>query len=229
MTVGPYVFGDHRRHLWVAANSGLTDKLAHFLPRLRAAIPNLTDIELPPSATKENAAQVRNAGFFAHMYEVARDLTPEQFAASALASHKRIGAGALELNFEGGAVEQMGLREYITRTIKAVRKTKPNLPVQANCVPYKAGFVPVALINSDPKLTVCFQGYLGNMDRLVSSEFLLRDALQWGLLLEKVNVMEAIMCSPNFGLPREITLSETRNRGAYYIDDLLLDAGLLPS
>jgi hypothetical protein len=228
MTVGPYVFGDHRRHLWVAENASLTDKLTHFLPRLRAAIPNLTDLELPPTATNAHVQQVKAAGFFAHMYEVAHGRTPEAFADAAMANHSRIKAGGLELNFEGSAVEQMGLNLYITRTLKRVRAKKPNLPVQANCVPYKAGMVPVVLINEDPKLTVCFQGYLGNMDKLVSSEFLLRDALQWGLRLEKVTVMEAVMCSPAPGRPREITLSETRNRGAYYIDDLLLDAGLLP-
>jgi len=229
MTVGPQVFGDGRRHLWVAESSNLTDKLKHFLPRLRAAIPNLTDLELPPTATRTNSDQVRAAGFFASMYEVAHGRTPEAFVDSALANHARIKVGGLELNFEGSAVEQMGLRIYIDRALTRLRSKKPNLPTSINVVPYKAGMMPVARINQDPNLTLTIQGYGGNMEALYSEADLLREALSWGLREEKVTIMSAIMCAQGVGGPREVTLPQVRNRGAFYIDDLLFDAGLLPS
>jgi hypothetical protein len=229
MTVGPYVFGDGRRHLWVAENANLTDKLKHFLPRLRGAIPNLTDIELPPSATRTHSDMVRAAGFFANSYEVAHGRTPLAFADSALANHGRIKVGGLELNFEGSAVEQMGLKTYITQTIARVRSKKPLLPVSINVVPWKAGMVPVALINDDQKLTLTIQAYEGNMDGLVAADDLMREALKWGIRPEKITIMHAVQCAQFIGGPRQITLPKVRDRGAFYIDDLLLDAGLLPS
>ena len=225
---GPHVFKDYRRGLWVASNSNLTDKLIHFLPRLRAAIPNLTDIFLPPEATKSHRQQVLGAGFFQHMYDVAHGDGPVEFADRALARHKAQGAGALELDFEGSGIGgDENLASYIATTVARVRKSKPNLPLRINVTPYKGQFLPVGNINDDSQLFLCVQSYLGNMDGLVAPDDAIWNAVAWGVRPEKVTAMHAIMCSQRPGLPRQATLPQVRNRGAFYIDDLLLDAGLI--
>ena len=228
--IGPHVFKDYRRGLWVASNDNLTDKLVHFLPRLRAAIPNLTDIFLPPEATKSHRQQVLQAGFYQHMYDVAHGDGPEAFADRALNRHKNQGAGALELDFEGSGIGgDVNLPQYIARTVARVRKTKPNLPLRVNVVPYKGQFLPVGLINDDAQLFLAVQSYLGNMDALLAPDDVIWNVVAWGVRPEKVTAMHAIMCSQRVGGPREVTLPQVRNRGVFYIDDLLLDAGLLPN
>ena len=229
MMVGPHVFGDYRRGLWVASNANLTDKLTHFLPRLRAAIPNLTDIFLPPEATINHRKQVLAAGFFQHMYDVAHGRTPIQFADQALNRHANQKAGALELDFEGSGIGgDRNLASYIRQTMARVRSKKRNLPVRVNVVPYKGQFLPLNVINDDPNTFLCVQAYLGNMDAPVAADDARWDAVAWGVKPEKVTIMHPVMCSQRPGLPRQVTLPQVRNRGAFYIDDLLLDAGLLP-
>lgn len=226
MSAGPHVFGDNRRGLWIAYNANLTDKLKHYLPRLRNAIPNLTDVFLPPEAGISHKDQCRQADFFVHTYDVAHDRDPVTFAKAALARRKAQGGGALELNFEGGAISDDGMAAYITATIKQVRKTNPNLPVRINVVPFKGRYLPIMFINEDPQLFVCAQSYGGNMDILFAADEVKADLTNYGIFSAKVNVMHAVMCSRGAG-PRHLTLPDVRNKGAFYIDDLLLDAGLL--
>jgi len=228
MPVGPSVFGPNRRGLWVASSANLGDKLAHFLPRLIFAIPNLTDLFLPPEATEVHKLQVRAAGFYAHMYDVARGRTPIQFADAALLRHAAQKSGGLELNFEGSAITDEGLANYITATIKRLRSKKPNLPVRINVVPFKGQFLPVNFINADAQLFVCAQTYGGNMDILYAADEVKDNLTNYGVFSSKANVMHPVMCSHKPGEPRQITLPLVRNTGAFYIDDLLLDAGLLP-
>jgi hypothetical protein len=232
MTVGPHVFKDNRRSLWVQGGqttANMRSKLEHFLPRLRGAIPNLTDIFLPPECTNAHRQQVIALGFFQHVYDVAHGRTPIQFADDALARHTAQKAGALELNFEGSAITDVGMASYITATIKRVRAKKPNLAVRINVVPYKGQFLPVALINEDPNLFLCVQAYFGNMEGLAAPDDVIWNAVAYGVRPEKVTAMHAVMCAQRPGGKRQVTLPQVRNRGAFYIDDLLLDAGLLPS
>lgn len=228
MSVGPHVFGNGRRGLWVAENANLTDKLKHYLPRFKNAIPNLTDLFLPPSATADHARMCRAAGFFAHLYVVAHDKSAADLAKHGLERRKALGTGAIEFNLEGGAqVQDPVLKKYATDLVDVVRDTNPNLPIRLNYVPLKGFAMPVQLINSDPQLFVIAQGYGGNMDLLYAADEILSDMLNWGVRPEKASVMHAIMCSRGSG-PRQLTLPHVRNKGAFYIDDLLLDAGLLP-
>jgi hypothetical protein len=235
MSTGPHVFGDNRLGLWSAPTykagvysaSAYKDKLTHFLPRLRMAVPNLTDIFLPPEAGIAHKDQCRQANFFVHTYAVAHGMDPVWFAKSSLARRKVQGTGALELNFEGSAVEQMGLFDYVTQTIAEVRRTNPNLPVRINVVPFKGQFLPRDLIVTDPNLFVIAQTYGGNMEILYAADEVKRDLTAWGIPEEKVSVQHAVMCSGPY-YPRQITLPVIRGRASLYIDDLLLDAGLLP-
>ena len=226
MSAGPHVFGDNRLGLWVANSSNLTDKLKHFLPRLKGAVPNLTDLFLPPEAWISHKDQCRQAGFFTHTYDVAHGRSPIEFAKAALARRRIQGTGALELNFEGAAITDGGMKQYIVSTITQVRKTNPNLPVRINVVPFKGQFLPVDLINDDDDLFVISQNYGGNMEILYASDEVKRDLTAWGIQEEKVSIQHAIMCSGP-GYARQITLPVVRGRGSLYIDDLLLDAGLL--
>ena len=228
MSAGPHVFGDRRLGLWVATNEAMTDKLKHFLPRLRVAVPNLTDLFLPPQAGISHKDQCRQAGFFTHTYDVAYGRSPIEFAKAALARRKVQGTGALELNFEGSAISDAGMKKYITETIVQVRKTNPKLPVRINVVPFKGEFLPRDLINADNNLFVIAQGYGGNMETLYAADEVKRDLIGWGIMEDKVSVQHAIMCSGS-GYARQITLPVIRGRGSLYIDDLLLDAGLLPA
>jgi hypothetical protein len=226
MSVGPYVFGPNRRSLWVASSENLTDKLKHYAPRLRNAIPNLTDVFLPPEAGPIHKDILKQNNFFVHMYAVAHDRSPVEFADYAVARHKAQGVGALELNFEGGNITDGTLASYMEATMKRVRSKKPNLPVRANVVPFKGRYVSVQAINNDPQLYVCVQAYGGNMDILYAADEVKEDLVTYGVYPHKVTVMHAVMCSRGTG-PRQLTLPAVRDKGAFYIDDLLLDAGLL--
>ena len=228
MSAGPFVFGDKRLGLWIAYSDALTDKLKHYLPRFRGAVPNLTDLFLPPQAGISHKDQCRQAGFFTHTYDVAYGRGPVVFAKEALARRKVQGTGALELNFEGSAITDAGMKQYITATIGQIRKTNPHLPVRINVVPFKGEFLPRDLINKDPELYVIAQAYGGNMETLYAADEVKRDLTAWGIFEPKVSVQHAIMCSGP-GYARQITLPVVRGRGSLYIDDLLLDAGLLPA
>lgn len=227
MSIGPHVFGPNRRGLWVASSPNLTDKLKHYAPRLRNAIPNLTDVFLPPEAGPHHKDILKANNFFVHMYAVAHDKTPVAFADYAVARHKAMGVGAMELNFEGGArLADPLLADYIFDTIKRVRSKKPNLPVRINVVPFKGQFLPDNLIHTDPQLFVCAQTYGGNMEILYAADEVLHDLAVYTGAPLKCNVMHAVMCSRGTH-PRVLTLPTVRDKGAFYIDDLLLDAGLL--
>ena len=232
MSVGPHVFGSNRRGLWIAANEDLTSKLKHFLPRLRGPIPNLTDLFLPPSASISHKDQCRQAGFFVHTYDVAHDRDPITFAKAALAVRKRLGTGALELNFEGGAIDDRNLASYIFATVKQVRKTNPNLPLRINVVPNKGVFLNEPglkrLVAEDDELFIIAQAYGGNMDILFAADEVRHDITSRGFHGSKVSVMHAVMCRVAGSRERQITLPWVRDKGSFYIDDLLLDAGLLP-
>lgn len=239
MSAGPHVFGDNRRGLWVANNANLTDKLKHFLPRLRNAIPNLTDVFLPPEAGVSHADQVRQAGFFKHTYDVARDRDPVTFARAALARRKAQGTGALELDFEGKGIGNLSggvpgdvdanLAEYIRLTRAQIRKTNPNLPLRINVVPYKGQFLKplTKIVADDPELFIIVQAYGGNMDELFPADEVKQDITVRGFHASKVSVQHAVMCRVGGSANRQVTLPQVRNKGAFYIDDLLLDAGLL--
>ena len=231
MSSGPHVYGPNRRGIWVAPNANLTDKLKHYLPRLRNAIPNLTDLFFPPSATIAHKDQARQADFFTHMYDVAHGRTPVGFADAAVKRHQDVGFGALELNFEGSAVEQMGLNPYIRQTIARVRSKKPNLPVRINVVPFKGQFLPADLIRADPQLFVVSQTYGGNMEILYAADEVLEDLQVYTQAPEKCSVQHAVMCETgsevNGDRVRDVVLPVVRDRASFYIDDLLLDAGLL--
>lgn len=227
MAAGPHVFGRGRRGLWIAENANLTDKLKHYLPRLRNAIPNLTDLFLPPNIGIGHKDQCRQADFFTHLYVVAHDMTAVQLAEYALKRRRDLGTGAIEFNLEGGAlVQDANLKTYASNLVARVRKTNPRLPIRLNYVPFKGQFMPIDLINGDPELYVIAQGYGGNMDQLFAADEVLMDMVNWGVHPAKASVMHAIMCSRGPG-PRYLTLPGVRDKGSFYIDDLLLDAGLL--
>lgn len=233
MTIGPSVFGNDRRELWVAENANLTDKLKHFLPRLRNAIPSLTDVFLPESAGSTNRQQVINTsrtfgaydGFFCHTWAAPHGRTATAMVDAALSARDRMGGGgALELNIEG--IPDDKLRDYITAAVKRVRFRKPNLPLRINVVPFKGRYLPDALIRSDNNLFVVAQTYGGNMEILYAADEVRDDLIAYIGDPSKCSVMHAVMCSRNGG-PRQVVLPHVRNKGAFYIDDLLLDAGLL--
>lgn len=222
MSAGPHVFGDGRVGLWVQSNSNLKDKLIHFLPRLRGAVPNLTDIFLPTEATIDHRRQVLGAEFFCHKYTVNHSLAPIALADKAIAAHH---GGAMELNIEG--LSENILEQYVRDAVKRVRAKKPNLPLRINVVPFKAQWLPKDLFHSDSQLFVIAQSYGGNMEILYAADEVKRDLTAWGIPEEKVSVQHAIMCTTNPNAPRQVTLPVIRGRGSLYIDDLLQDAGLL--
>lgn len=216
-----------RRDIWIAWNENLTDKLKHYLPRFRNAIPNLTDVFLPEQATVDHRDMCREANFFAHTYGVAHSRTPEQFAKEVLARRAAQKTGAIDLNFEGGAISDTGLADYITKTIGQVRKTNPKLRVRINVVPWKGQFLPHGLINGDPNLVVGAQNYGGNMEELFGAEEIRENLVAWGITPAKAMVIHAVQCSYRPGLPRQTVIPNIRGAAGFYIDDLLLDAGLL--
>lgn len=224
MTPGPHVFGNGRFGLWIQENSGLTAKLQHILPRLRGAVPNLTDIFIPPTAVASDKQRVRDAGFFCHLWVANHSRGPLEMADYAVQRHSALGTGALELNIEGMADDK--LAGFITSALKRVRMHKPKLAVRVNVVPFKGEFLPRDLINVDPNLYVIAQAYGGNMDTLYAADEVMADLTDWGIIPAKASVMHAIMCAAP-GKPRQITLPSMRRRGSLYIDDLLLDSGLI--
>jgi hypothetical protein len=223
MTVGPHVFGDNRVGLWVASSSNLTDKLAHFLPRLRGAVPNLTDLFLPPEATPAHRTQVLMGGFFCNdYYPPPHGKQPIEYADAALAAFK---GGALELNIEG--VMDNWLDVFVKAAVDRIRAKKPNLPLRINVVPWKGEFLPSTLFVTDPKLYVIAQSYGGNMEHLYAANDVYRDLTAFGIPPEKASIQHAVMCSQAPGKPRQVTLPQVRFRGSLYLDDLLQDAGLI--
>ena len=230
MAAGPHVFGNNRQGIWVGeknTETELRDKLTHFLPRLRGPVPGLTDIFLPQSATLAHKQQCVGAGFFVSTYIVAHGDSAVTLADKALAHRNRLKSGAIEFNLEGAAVQDPVLKQYATALVARVRKTNPNLPIRLNVVPFKGYVLPVSLINGDDQLFVIAQNYGGNMEVLFGADEVEADLLDWGILRHKVSIQHAVQCSFRGG-PRQLTMPNLRNKGSLYLDDLLLDAGLLP-
>lgn len=234
MAPGPYVFGPNRVGLWVVPNSGLTDKLKHILPRVRAVIPNLTDIYLPKEAVKSHADQCRSFGFFVNTYDVTHADSAVTVARRMLAHRALLKSGAIEIDLEGAAVQpdRPALAAWATAFVNEVRRTNPNLPIRFNVTPFKGYALPVALINNDPKLAVIAQCYFGNQDGRLSEADVLEDLLDWGVERSKVQVMYGVLCDDPKG-KRVYSLPNPEykpiTKGSVYQDDLLIDAGILPA
>jgi hypothetical protein len=232
MAAGAHVFRANRVGVWVIPNANLTDKLKHVLPRLRGPIPNLTDIFLPPEATKAHADQCRAAGFFVSTYDVAHSTPPGLCAANMLAHRNVLKTGALEIDLEGAAVQpdRPALAAWAEAFVRRVRSTNPNLPIRLNVTPFKGYALPVSLINSDPQLFVIAQAYFGNQDGRCSEADVILDLLDWGVARDKVSVMYGALCeNPQqqrvYALPNPEYKPITS--GSVFSDDLLLDAGVL--
>lgn len=223
--IGPHVFGDNRMGIWIINNQNLTDKLKHVLPRLRKAVPFLTDVFLPEEATVLQRSLVRDNNFFSHLYTIPHGRGPNAYADQSAAAHTRLGGGALELNVE---IPDDQIRNYVAETVVRLRKTKPKLPVRINIAPFKARYLPVSMIEADPNLYVIEQAYFGNMDGRASEADCLLDLIENGVPVDKSSIMYGVLN----GNPRVNSLpSGIRRwqRGSIYSDDLMLDAGLLPS
>jgi hypothetical protein len=95
-----------------------------------------------------------------------------------------------------------------------------------NVVPFKGQFLPRFLIENDPHLHVIAQGYGGNMEIQFAADEVRQDLHDWGIPSDKTSVMHAVLCDVK-GTYRSLVLPEIRSKGGVYIDDLLLDAGLL--
>ena len=225
---GPHVFGDDRVGLWVASKptaQQLTDKLTHILPRLRGAVPNLTDIFLPPEGTPANRKQVLDAKFFCSMYyPPPHGKGAVEYADAAVAAHTKQGGGSLELNIEG--VPDADLAKYVTDAVARVRTKKPNLALRINVVPFKGKFLPsLRWWLDNPNVWLIGQAYGGNMDIHYAADEVFDDLFD--VIASRASIMYPVMCSYVPGRPRQVTLPVIRNRGSLYIDDLLFDAELL--
>jgi hypothetical protein len=234
MAPGAHVFGPNRVGLWVIPNANLTDKLTHILPRARGAkaIPNLTDIFLPPEATLSHAKQCREAGYFVSTYDVTHNSPPGVVAAAMLANRAELKSGALEIDLEGAAVQpdKPNLAAWARSFVAVIRKTNPNLPIRLNVPPFKGYALPIELLTSDPQVFVIAQAYFGNQDGRCSEADVLLDLLDWGVPRHKAAVMYGVLAeNPQgqrvYGLPNPEYKPITT--GSVFSDDLLLDAGVL--
>lgn len=221
MAVGPHVFGDDRFGLWFMQPTHLADRL----PKIKAAIPFMTDIFLPPGATKTDKATTLNAGFFASQWTAAHDVTATQYGNQSVTHLNNSGAGSLELNIEK---PDTIINQYIRDAVKAVRAKKPLLRLRVNVAPFKGQFMPMDLFQQDPNLYLVVQAYGGNMDEIFQSFEVHNNLVAWGAPADKVSVMYAAHCAPGVGKPRIPALfSLGRFRGSIYNDDLLTDAGII--
>lgn len=234
MAAGAHVFGPNRVGLWIIPNSNLTDKLKHVLPRARGAkaIPNLTDIFLPPEAQFFHRDQCRHAGFFVHTYDVAHSTPAVALAKAMKAKRLALGTGALEVDLEGAAVQpdKPALANYARAFVAEIRRTNPNLPVRLNVPPFKGYALPVDLIRDDPQLFVIAQAYFGNQDGRCSEADVLMDLLDWGVPAAKAKVMYGVLAENPQGV-RVYALPNPEykpiTQGSVFSDDLLIDAGVL--
>lgn len=232
MATGSHVFKANRVGLWVIPNANLTDKLKHVLPRAKRAIPNLTDIFLPPEAAVSHKDQVRVAGFFAHLYDVAHADAADFMAKKMLADRRRLGTGAIEIDLEGAAVQpdKPALAAWQTKFVNTVRLTNKNLPVRLNVPPFKGYALNVQQIIDDPQLFVIAQAYFGNQDGRLAEDAVLLDLLDWGVPREKAKIMYGVM-NDN---PQNVRVYSLPNpgykpitEGSVFSDDLLIDSGAL--
>lgn len=224
MTPGPHVFGDGRIGIWVIQSSGLTDKLRHRLPQFKQF--GVTDIFLPRQATLADKTLVRDAGYFAALYETPpHGLNADDYAAQALADLDRLKLEALELNIEG--IADLTLARFITDTVAKIRAKRKALRLRINVVPRKGAYLPASLFQSDAQLYLLVQEFLGNMDARVAADELVRDVVERGIPRYKVSVMYGAHCAARTGDDRVPSLPEIRWRGSIYQDDLLADAGYI--
>lgn len=227
MSLGPYVFGPDRLGLMCIENAGLTDKLRHILPRLRATGYPFTDIFLPASAFVADRLVVRDNDFFAHVWDTPKGRAPVQFVREVLDARSNcIGStGALELNIE--LPDDQTLKQYLRDVIKAVRAQKPRISLRLNVAPYKGYVLPVDMLVADPRTHVIAQAYFGNMDGRLSEAEVLKDMLAYGVPARQAHVMYAAMA----GSPRAFLLPgagyKALSTGSIYSDDLLLDSGII--
>ena len=229
MAAGSHVFRANRLGLWVIPNANLKDKLNHILPRVRVPLPNLTDIYLPPEATKEHRDICRANGFFVNTYDVVHERAPGALADEMLAKRNFLRTGAIEIDLEGAAVQPdiPSLSNWARAFMARVRQSNPNLPVRFNVPPFKGYALPIDLIVADPQLFVIAQAYYGNMDGRLSEADVLLDLLNWGVPQDKVKIHYAVMANS----PRTLVLPgasyKPLTEGSVYDDDLLMDAGLI--
>lgn len=221
---GPHVFGDGRIGIWVIQNAGLTSKLRHRLPQFKQF--GVTDVFLPRQATFIDKGLVREAGYFAALYETPpAGLNAIDYADQALADLARLKLEALELNIEG--IADATLAAFITDTVARIRAKRKNLRLRINVVPRKGAYLPVTLFANDPQLYLLIQEFLGNMTARVAVDELVRDVVERGIPATKVSVMYGAHCASRDGFPRVPSLPEIRWRGSIYQDDLLSDAGYI--
>lgn len=227
MPVGPHVFGDDRLGCWFTptdAPAAFTAKLRHRLPHVAAL--GVTDAFLPREASLTDKALVAEARLFAALWErPPSGKTPAQYAAQAIADVDRLKMGALELNIEGVPDEK--LAAFISDTVRPIRQKKPLLRLRINVVPYKGAYLAPRPFIDDPQLYLVVQNFLGNMDRRVAEDHLVRDVVDAGVPAHKVSVMYGAHISPGNAAPRVASLPEVRWRGSIFSDDLLADAGLI--
>lgn len=225
MSVGPHVFGDNRLGVWfIHAEGWFTDKLRQRLPRVKAL--GVTDIFLPRQATLADKQLVRDAGLFAALYETPpKGMDAKAYAAQAVVDVNRLKTGALELNIEGVADDD--LAPFIRDTVTAIRAKKPNLRLRINVVPFKGLYLPSDLFGSDPQLYLIVQNFLGNMDARCPEDEIVRDVVERGVPPAKVSVMYGAHIAWKAGGVRLPSLPEIRWRGSIFSDDLLADGGYL--
>lgn len=224
MSVGPHVFGDDRLGVWFIYAEGFTSKLRDRLSKLKPL--GVTDVFLPRQATIEDKRLVRDAGYFAALYEIPpHGMTAASYSSQAIGDVNRLKIGALELNIEG--IPDHLLAIYVTVAVNTIRLKKPNLRLRINVVPWKAQFLPQRLFQSDPHLYLIIQNFTGNMDGRTAEDGITRNAIDYGIPAEKVSVMYGAHISPGPGKPRVPALPEIRHRGSIFSDDLLAAGGYI--
>lgn len=236
MSVGSHVFGDGRLGLWIINPQNLPGRL----PAIKAfAGGQITDLFLPRDVrdgngqivyvtTKADMQLARDAGFFAHLWTTPHGLAATAYATQTLADIARLSPGAVELNVE---VADAQLESFLRSAVGTIRAKKPNLRLRLNIAPFKARFLPLDLLVSDPQLYVVEQTYFGNMDGRASEDDVRLDLTAAGVPEHKGSVMFGAHVSPWPGAPRVPALPALAirrvRRGSIYQDDLMADAGLL--
>jgi len=230
---GSHVFEDERLGVWITSTASLADKLADRLPKLRAAVPALTDAFLPRQATLSNRQAVLQAGFLgAHMWWAVDGLDPASYAKRALADIERVRPGAGDLNIE--LADDSRIEPYMRSVIGVIRAKRPSYRLRLNVAFRKGRFLPTDLLGSDPNLYVAEQNYIDQPGRSmvpVSAADALLDLLEHGIPMHKAAVCygAAGPVGGRTGDERVVTLpaGSTIRRGVIFHDDLLADAGLI--
>lgn len=227
--IGPHIFGDNRMGLWIITPGNLSGRLDN-IKKLPGPI---TDLFLPETADVTHKTLARGKGFFVALWTAPHGRDPVTYANQSMAALDRLGLGALELNIEE---PDAILKGYIEKAVATIRKKKPNLRLRINLAPFKAGFLPIPQIVSDPNLFVIMQSYFGNMDGRASESDILMHMLEWGVPLNKASVMYAAASEdpmdksvPAYKRVVALPAMNVRRlrRGSIYQDDLLANMGLI--